>query len=123
MTKITNGVGKKPNTIYINLDNSLEETNWLHNIRNEQEKEYIEKELVGKKKVSYFKAKEIGNSLGLNWDIIDIKEFIQGMNEELEHVDVTKGDLVITAKIVLVHLKENSQYYTKLASVMKKEWR
>jgi hypothetical protein len=41
-----------------------------------------------------------------------LKEFVMGLNVELEHVDVTKGDLFLTGKIVLAHLKESSHYYS-----------
>lgn len=44
----------------------------------------------------------------------DPKEFHVGMNVELEHKDVTNGNVVKTAKIAAAHLKENPKYYTLL---------
>ena len=52
------------------------------------------------------------------WDCnkkgIDPKEFHLGMNIELEHWDITKGDLGETAKITLAHLRELPDYNTRL---------
>jgi len=61
---------------------------------------------------------EIGNKLGVNWNQISEKEFRMGLDEEKEHDDVTGGDPIVTGKIVLAHLKEDSQYYTKLKAAM-----
>jgi len=113
MVKILNEKGKKQNTIYIDLDSSLEETDWLHNIRNR----YMENGSM----ITSDKAKEVGNKLRLNWNDVDINEFTLGLNEELEHKDVTGGDLKTTAKIALAHLKEDSRYYTKLKKTFAKE--
>jgi hypothetical protein len=44
----------------------------------------------------------------------DSKEFAMGMNDELEHEDVTHGDPDMTAKIVADHLREHPDYYTQL---------
>jgi hypothetical protein len=38
----------------------------------------------------------------------------EGMDEELEHCDITGGDPILTAKIALSHLKEDPDYYVKL---------
>lgn len=51
---------------------------------------------------------------GPEWDAYSPKEILQGMDDEQEHADVTNGDLLKTAKIVLAHLKEHRNYYTKL---------
>jgi len=37
-----------------------------------------------------------------------------GLNVELEHTDVTKGDPITTGKITLAHLEELPDYYTRL---------
>ena len=44
------------------------------------------------------------------------EQFHMGMNVELEHKDVTKGNLKMTAKIALAHLSEVPDYYTKLTN-------
>ena len=48
-----------------------------------------------------------------NWNF-DANEFFMGMNDELEHEDVTHGDPEMTAKIVADHLREHPDYYTQL---------
>ena len=46
-----------------------------------------------------------------------LAQFKMGLKVEGEHKDITKGDPVKTAKIVLAHLKELPDYYTKLKKV------
>ena len=41
-------------------------------------------------------------------------EFKKGMKVEQEHKDITKGKKSITKKIVMAHLKEHKDYYSKL---------
>ncbi len=60
------------------------------------------------------KAKEIGNKLNVDWKEVSLKEFRVGLKEELEHRNVTHGDLLVTGKIALAHLEEDKKYYTKL---------
>ncbi len=66
-------------------------------------------------------AKQIGDTIGLDWDEIDLGEFIQGIKEEMEHgsmygevTQVHADDYVISAKIAVAHLKEVPNYYTLL---------
>lgn len=72
-------------------------------------------------KITKERAKQIGDRLKVQWDSYCINQFTKGMNVEQEHgpkdkqTDVTKGSLVKTAKIVLAHLKEMPDYYTRLA--------
>lgn len=40
------------------------------------------------------------------------KEFFMGMNVEVEHKDVTHGNLTTTGRIVIAHLDENPNYYS-----------
>jgi phage terminase small subunit len=61
--------------------------------------------------VSSQEAKQVYDKLKPS---VDFKQFEIGMNVELEHQDVTHGDLVQTAKIAIAHLKEVPDYYTKL---------
>lgn len=56
-------------------------------------------------------AMRVADELGYSFDI---DEFTQGMNVELEHQDVTNGDIVMTAKIAAAHLRENPKYYSLL---------
>ena len=50
---------------------------------------------------------------------IDKHEFWLGMNIELEHRDVTKGNLMKTARITLAHLRELPDYNTRLRKMEK----
>lgn len=51
-------------------------------------------------------------------DNFDPDEFHTGMNEELEHWDLTQGDPFETAEIVIAHLKEKGDYYDRLEEAM-----
>jgi len=62
----------------------------------------------------------LANSIGVNLGNYDENEIKMGMKEEAEHKDVTGGDSLLTLKIVLAHMKEDPEYYTKLESVMSK---
>ena len=64
-------------------------------------------------------ALRVGNKLGLDWKKYDVREFQKGLDEELEHKDLTKGNLVLTGKIVIAHLREKLDYYTRLSKAMK----
>jgi len=65
-------------------------------------------------------AKEIGETLGIDWSKFNIEQFRMGMMVELEHgiadpvTDVTNNDPLITGKIALAHLTEYPDYYTRL---------
>ena len=62
-------------------------------------------------------AQRVYNSLNYNFDF---KEFHEGMNIELEHQDVTGGNLILTAKIAAAHLREVPNYYTLLKKYVEK---
>lgn len=51
----------------------------------------------------------------------DPAEFHMGMNVEMEHKDVTNGNVVTTAKIAAAHLTENPKYYTLLKKYVEKK--
>ena len=67
-------------------------------------------------------AMAIGDELGIDWEDspFDAEQFLMGIKVELEHgtinpeTNVTDDDLLETAKIVWVHLKELDDYYYKL---------
>ncbi len=44
----------------------------------------------------------------------DYPELLTGMQEELEHCSWTEGDVIISARIALDHLREDAAYYSKL---------
>lgn len=66
-------------------------------------------------------AKEIGDSLSVDWNKVDLEQFRMGLEVESEHDDGSKLDVVKSkkdlGKIVLAHLKELPDYYTKLAKI------
>lgn len=59
-------------------------------------------------------AKEIGEIAGVDFSKIDLHQFQMGLAVEQEHQDLTNGDPQMTAKIVLAHLNEIPDYYTRL---------
>lgn len=75
------------------------------------------------KSFSADEAKEIGDSLSVDWDKVDLKQFRRGLEVESEHdkndeLDVVKNKKDL-AKIVLAHLRELPDYYTKLDKMEK----
>jgi hypothetical protein len=70
-------------------------------------------------------AREIGATIGIDWDSspFDVEQFRAGMDVELEHgahdpqTDVTGDDPVLTGKIAWAHLKEFPDYYTRLGAM------
>ena len=64
-------------------------------------------------------AVEIANKLKIKFDKFNIKDFLTGLNIELEHgtinpeTNITNDDLELTAKIALAHLNEYPNYYNK----------
>ena len=78
---------------------------------------------MGTKQFSLQEAREIGDGIGVDWTAIPVEEFRLGLSIELEHgardphTDVTGDDPLLTGKIALAHLKEFSDYYTRLAKM------
>ncbi len=76
---------------------------------------------MGKRKVTTDEAKQIGGTLGINWERVDAEQFRRGLEVEFEHgahdpeTNVTNNDVVLTGKIAWAHLKEFPDYYTRLA--------
>ena len=68
-------------------------------------------------------AKAIGEQLGISWDKFDLEQFRAGLGVELEYgtvnqtSNVTNDDPLMTGKIVLAHLTEFPDYYTRLATM------
>ena len=59
------------------------------------------------------------NELGISFDKFSVKDFLIGMNIELEHgtryplTNITNDDVIMTAKIALAHLIEYPNYYNE----------
>lgn len=66
-------------------------------------------------------AEEIGRNAGINFEQYNLDQFTKGYNVELEHKDLTNGDPMMTAKIVIAHLNEDPKYYDKLEKVEAKD--
>ena len=77
------------------------------------------------KKFNEFDAKEIGNTLKIDWNEVSLQQFTMGLNVELEHgskdtqTNVTDNDGKLTGEIAWAHLKEFPDYYTRLAKMEK----
>lgn len=66
-------------------------------------------------------AQEIGAKLGVDFNEFDLEQFRRGLEVESEHgsqwgeeTNVTHDDPLMTGRIVWAHLKEISDYYTRL---------
>ena len=73
-----------------------------------------------KRRISAEEARQVGTSLGIDWEHIELEQFRRGLEVELEHgardpeTNVTNDDLGLTGKIAWAHLKEFRDYYTRL---------
>ena len=69
----------------------------------------------------------IAEKTGIDISKFDMNELVMGMDVELEHgssnekIDVTDDDPIATFKIVMAHMYEKPNYYTKLKNMEKKE--
>ena len=66
-------------------------------------------------------AKQIGDEIGVDWQIVDLGQLIQGIAEEMEHgseygasTQVHDDDYVTSGRIAYAHLIEQPNYYTEL---------
>jgi len=75
------------------------------------------------KRFSFDKARQIGDTLGVDWNKFDVEQFRMGLEVELEHgtidpiTNVTNDDPLLTGKIASAHLNEFPDYYTRLAKM------
>jgi hypothetical protein len=82
--------------------------------------------MCAKKRFSLMEAKQIGDTLGIDWHAFGVEQFQRGLEVELEHgaidaqTNVSNDDALFTGKIAWAHLKEFPDYYTRL-SAMEKE--
>jgi hypothetical protein len=81
--------------------------------------------MTAEKRFNLAEAKQIGDTLGIDWRLFDVEQFQIGLEVELEHgardarTNVTNDDALITGKIALAHLNEFPDYYTRLAAMEK----
>ena len=75
--------------------------------------------MSSKKHFTAEEAKQIGESLGIDWSKFNVEQYRMGLDVELEHglvdphTNVTNDDPIITGKIALAHLNEFPDYYTR----------
>lgn len=83
---------------------------------------YEESTQISKGQTTFTKeqTKEIGDSLGVNWDEISLEQMTMGMNVEAEHGDVTGNNPIKIFKIALAHTRENEKYYDLLKKMEQK---
>ena len=78
-----------------------------------------------KKHFTAEEARQIGESLGIDWSKFDVEQYRVGLDVELEHglvdpgTNVTNNDPTMTGKIALAHLNEFPDYYTRLEKMEK----
>jgi hypothetical protein len=82
--------------------------------------------------VTHSEAKKLAQYFSINHKIVPFKEWLFGLNVELEHgsinplTNVTNDDLIMTGKIALAHIMEYPNYYRKLAQMeldLESEWK
>jgi hypothetical protein len=64
--------------------------------------------------VTYETARRLAKKYRIDLRRVPLKYFRRGINAELEHRNITHGDLDITVKIVIAHLEEAPDYYQRL---------
>jgi sensor domain CHASE-containing protein len=76
-----------------------------------------------KMQISPVEAKQIGESLHIDWNQVDLEQFRQGLMENLEPVtlDPATGSsfdgVLLTGKVVLAHMQEFPDYFDRLAKL------
>jgi hypothetical protein len=76
-----------------------------------------------RKQISIDEAKRVGESLHIDWDQVDLEEFRQGLmgNHKEGAIDPETGltyeDVLLTGKVVLTHMEEFPDYFTRLAKL------
>jgi hypothetical protein len=66
-------------------------------------------------RVTTEETRRVGDALRVNWSVVPEASFKRALETELEHTDVTHGDLLATGQIALAHLRETPDYYERLA--------
>jgi len=65
------------------------------------------------------KIKALAEKMNIKAKKIPLSQFKAGIKIEMEHKDVTGGNLLKTAKIAMAHLNENRKYYSALKRMEK----
>ena len=64
--------------------------------------------------LSDFMLKNLVRTIGYDPDAFDLEQVKKGYVVEMEHEDVTKGDPEKVMRIVMAHLTEIADYYSRL---------
>jgi hypothetical protein len=76
-----------------------------------------------RKQISSNEAKRIGDSLYIDWDQVDLEQFRQGLmgNHKQGVMDpetgLTYDNVLLSGKVVLAHMQEFPDYFTRLAKL------
>jgi len=76
-----------------------------------------------RKQISTDEAKRVGESLHIDWEQVDLEEFRQGLmgNHKEGAIDPETGltyeGVLLTGKVVLAHMEEFPDYFTRLAKL------
>lgn len=73
------------------------------------------------KQISSEEAEQIGESLHINWDQVDLEQFRQDLMEDQKQeatdseTGLTYDGVLLSGKIVMAHIREFPDYFTRLA--------
>jgi hypothetical protein len=76
-----------------------------------------------RKQISSDEAKRIGEALHVDWEQVDLEQFRQGLMGEHEQAAIdpetglTYEGVLLTGKVVLAHMQEFPDYFTRLAKL------
>jgi len=76
-----------------------------------------------RKQISLGDAKRVGESLHIDWEQIDLEEFRQGLMGKHKpgaidpETGLTYDGVLLTGKVVLEHMQEFPDYFTRLAKL------
>ena len=71
-------------------------------------------------RVTTCEAKAIGDKLKVNWNRFNLEQFRMGLEVEWEHRKVLRRKMSLVGKVVLDHLRELPDYYTRLKKMERK---
>lgn len=75
--------------------------------------------MVKEKQFDVDEAKQIGDTLGIDWNIYDVEDFRYGLEKELEHgvrdptMEISRAAMIFAGKIAWSHLNDNPDYYSR----------
>ena len=65
-------------------------------------------------KITNRAARVMGKLFNINYNVVSFKDWKYALEVEMEHSDITQGNILTTARIVLAHLLEYPDYYQRL---------